>query len=66
MDDIRTRTIINSFDDGNIQITTEMLRRDSHTHADVVTVMMKEIINTKEENIKKALISLGWAPPVEK
>jgi len=43
-----------------------MLRRDSHTHADVVTVLTREIINTKEDRIKQALIELGWTPPDEK
>ena len=65
MDDIRTRTIINSFDDGNIQITTEMLRRDSKTQEDIVVLLTREIINTKEDRVKQALIELGWTPPKE-
>jgi hypothetical protein len=32
---------------------------------DIVTNHYKEIINTKEEFVKKALIALGWTPPNE-
>jgi len=62
----RTRTTVIPFESGSIQITTELLRRDAKTHEDIVTVLTREIINAKEELVKKALIELGWTPPVEK
>jgi hypothetical protein len=62
----RTRTTVIPFTSGSIQITTEQLRRDSRTHEDIVVVLTREIINTKEELVKKALVELGWTPPAEK
>jgi hypothetical protein len=61
----RVRTTVIPFESGSIQITTEMLRRDSKTQADIVVTLTREIINTKEELVKKALIELGWTPPKE-
>ena len=65
MDKHQVRLIVNSHSDGNLQITTEMVRTDLATNKDTVTVMMREIINTKEDRIKQALIELGWTPPKE-
>ena len=62
----RMRISVIPKDSGEIQITTEQIRRDSRTHEDIVTVLTREIINTKEELVKKALVELGWTPPAEK
>jgi hypothetical protein len=66
VDELRTRTIINTYDDGRLQTTTEMIRRDSRTQTDMVTVLTRNTIYTKEAVIRNALIELGWTPPVEK
>jgi hypothetical protein len=62
----RTRTTVIPFESGSIQITTELLRRDPKTQVDNVVLLTREIINTKEDRVKQALIELGWTPPVEK
>jgi len=62
----RTRILVVPKESGEIQITTEQLRRDSKTQEDIVVMLTREIINTKEDRVKQALIELGWIPPVEK
>ena len=66
IEEYRVRMTVIPFESGSIQITTEQLRRDSRTQEDIVTVLTREIINTKEDRVKQALIELGWTPPVEK
>lgn len=43
------------FNNGNIELTTR----------DIVGRMTKDILNTKEEMVRQALIQLGWLPPEE-
>lgn len=43
------------FNNGTIELTTR----------DIVGRMTKDILNTKEEMIRQALIQLGWLPPEE-
>jgi len=62
----RVRVSVITSESGTIQITTENIRRDLKTHNDMVVTLTREIINTKEDRVKQALIELGWIPPVEK
>ena len=62
----RVRVSVITSESGTIQITTENIRRDLKTHNDMVVTLTREIINTKEDRVKQALIELGWTPPVEK
>jgi len=66
IEEYRVRTTVIPFESGSIQITTELLRRDPKTQVDNVVLLTREIINTKEELVKKALIELGWTPPEDK
>jgi hypothetical protein len=62
----RVRVSVITSESGTIQITTENIRRDLKTHNDMVVTLTREIINTKEDRVKQALIELGWTPPAEK